>query len=160
MLRLRNNSSGATLPIGNSGWPTLEPATAFLAVLGTKDRCSTHGYRACVGLLLHSFSVALVICEVLPLLRAFLTIVVVAALSACLVHLRDAQGQRSQAADVQQTAWVRTVDGWEPSRILKLQPRSQGTPALHPALVATLQLGISLFGLLALPTTNRALRKS
>jgi len=93
-------------------------------------------------------------------LRACLTIVVVAALSASLAHLRDAQGQRSKSADATQIAWVRTVDGWEPSSVLSLGPRPQGPPALHPGLVASLQLGVSFFALLALPTTNLALRKS
>jgi len=98
--------------------------------------------------------------EVLLLFRACLTIVAVAALSACLVELRDAQGQRSMTADATRTTWVRTVDGWEPSTVLKLGPRPRGTPSLHPVLVASLQLGLSLFALLALPTANVSVRKS
>ena len=47
------------------------------------------------------------------MLRACLTVVAVAVLSACLVHLRDVQGQRPASADATQIAWVRTVDGWE-----------------------------------------------
>ena len=78
----------------------------------------------------------------------------------CLAHLRDAQGQRSTPADATQIAWVRTVDGWEPSLVLHLGPRPQGAPPLHPVLVASLQLGVSLFALLALPTANLAVRKS
>ncbi len=94
------------------------------------------------------------------MLRACLTVVAVAVLSACLVHLRDVQGQRPASADATQIAWVRTVDGWEPSSVLQLGPRPQGPPKLHPGLVATLQLGVSLFALLALPTANRAAHKS
>ncbi len=93
--------------------------------------------------------------------RAFLTCVSVIALSACIAHLRDAQGQRPAAADATKIAWVRTVDGWEPSSTLHLRPqRPNGPPALHPGLVASLQVGVSLFALLALPTTGRTARKS
>ncbi len=94
------------------------------------------------------------------MLRACLTIAAVAFLSACLVHLRDAQGQRPTSTDATQVAWVRTVDGWEPSSVLQLQSRPQGPPLLHPGLVASLQLGVSLFALIALPTASRAVRKS
>ncbi len=82
-------------------------------------------------------------------------------MSACLAHLRDAQGQRSaSAADATKIAWVRTIDGWEPSSTLYLRPRRpQGPPALHPGLVASLQVGVSLFALLALPAKNLASRK-
>lgn len=98
--------------------------------------------------------------EVRLLLRACLTIAAVAFLSACLAHLRDAQGQQSASADATPIAWVRTVDGWEPSSVLHLRPRPLGPPALHPGLVASLQLGVSLFALIALPTAKRVVRKS
>jgi len=94
------------------------------------------------------------------LLRAFLTIAMVAIVSMCIVHFRDAQADRTIPADLAEVDWVRTVDGWESSTVLQLGPRPQGTPPLHPVLVATLQLGISLFALLALPTANLAVRKS
>ncbi len=88
-------------------------------------------------------------------MRACLTIVVVASLSYCLVHFRDAQGQRSTSVAARRTAWVRTVDGWESSGVLQRKPRGQAAPSLHPVLVASFQLGVSLFALLALPTANR-----
>jgi hypothetical protein len=89
--------------------------------------------------------------ENLALLRLCLTILAVAALSACLVHYRDVQGQSSGSTDVTQIAWVRTVDGWEPSTVLMPRPRQQGPPTVHPGLIAGLQLGVSVFALLALP---------
>ena len=92
------------------------------------------------------------------MLRACLSIVAVAALSACLAQLRDAQGERAGAENARKIAWVRTVDGWEPSSVLTLGPPPQGPPALHPGLVATLQLGISLFALLALPAAKKVAR--
>ncbi len=94
------------------------------------------------------------------LLRACLTIVAVAVISACLVHMRDAQGQRAASADATRIAWVRTIDGWEPSSVLQRRPRPLGPPSLHPGLVASLQLGVSLFALIALPTAKRTPRKS
>lgn len=94
------------------------------------------------------------------MLRACLTIVAVAALSACLAHLRDAQGGGPDGRDAEEIAWIRTVDGWEPSSVLSLGPPPQGPPTLHPSLVASLQLGVSLFALLALPSTNLSRRKS
>ena len=94
------------------------------------------------------------------MLRACITIAAVALLSMCLAHFRDAQAQRTTSTDAAQIAWVRTVDGWEPSSVLTLGPRPQGTPPLHPVLVAALLLGTSLFALLALPTANLAERKS
>jgi len=84
-----------------------------------------------------------------PLLRVCLTIVAVAVLSAGLAYLRDAQGQRSEIAQPQHTAWIRTVDGWEPSTVLQVKLRPAAAPPLHPALVASLQLGLSFFALLA-----------
>ena len=94
------------------------------------------------------------------MLRACFTIVVVAVLSACLTHLRDVQGQKPQPAEATQIAWVRTVDGWEPSSVLTLGPKPAGPPAVHPSLVACLQLGVSLFALLALPPAQQVQRKS
>ena len=98
------------------------------------------------------------ISEVLALLRACLTVLLVAALSFGITILRDAQGEGS--APLKKISWVRTVDGWEPISVLNLAPPPQGPPALHPVLVATLQVGLSVFGLLALPTASPATRKS
>jgi len=131
--------------------------TAFSGHFGTKTSLSL-----CLGIgLAKVLAVATRLTEVLTLLRACFTIVAVAVLSAGLAQLRDVQGQQQPAAaDVTQIAWVRTVDGWEPSAVLHLESRPQGTPPVHPALVASLQLGVSLFALLALPTATRATRKS
>ena len=93
------------------------------------------------------------------LLRACLTIVAVALLSAGLAHLRDAQGDAGSSDETRKIAWVRTVDGWEPSSVLTLGPPPAGPPALHPTLVATLQLGLSLFALLALPASTQVSRR-
>lgn len=93
------------------------------------------------------------------MLRSCLTIVAVAVLSACLAHLRDAQGEGSDNGEIQKIAWVRTVDGWEPSSVLTLGPPPAGPPTLHPGLVAALQLGISLFALLALPAAAEVSRR-
>ncbi|MEM8947112.1 MAG: hypothetical protein AAGD11_18205 [Planctomycetota bacterium] len=92
------------------------------------------------------------------MLRASLKIVAVAALCATIVHLRDAQGDGTSPAS-RQVDWVRTVDGWEPISVLTIGPPPPGPPTLHPAVVATLQLGVSVFALLALPTVRHAGRK-
>lgn len=92
------------------------------------------------------------------MLRACLTVILVGAISFGITTLRDAQGEADRAA--KKLAWVRTVDGWEPSAVLTVAPPPQGPPSLHPVLVATLQIGLSVFGLLSLPTTNPTIRKS
>lgn len=94
------------------------------------------------------------------MLRACITIVAVALLSASFAHLRDAQGQRFASATTDQVMWVRTIDGWEPSTALTISPLPPGPPKLDPLLVALLQVGLSMFALLALPTATRVARKS
>jgi hypothetical protein len=69
-------------------------------------------------------------------LRSLLIIAVVAAIATGLSRLEHAHSQISTVSP----AWVRTVDGWEPS-----------SPVVHPALVAGFQLGASVFVLLAFP---------
>ncbi|MDZ4659118.1 MAG: hypothetical protein SH868_16215 [Bythopirellula sp.] len=80
------------------------------------------------------------------MLRSLFVITTVAALSGLLSHLESAQAERHTNA-----AWVRTVDGWEPSTVLTSNSLSEGSPALHPLLVAGFQLGASVFVLLAFP---------
>lgn len=75
--------------------------------------------------------------------RSLVTIVAVAAISCFLVKLQHAQGQLPD--------WVRTADGWEPSGVLLVESRPLETPELHPLLVASFQLGASVFVLLAFP---------
>jgi len=94
------------------------------------------------------------------LIRALFTIAAIALISAGIAHLRDSTVHQSAFAESQELTWVRTVDGWEPSSVLTAGPPPEGAPSVHPALIATLQLGLSLFALLALPTTNLAVRKS
>lgn len=98
--------------------------------------------------------------EGMPLLRACITIVAVALLSASFAHLRDAQGQRFASATTDKVMWVRTIDGWEPSTALTISPLPPDPPKLDPLLVALLQVGLSMFALLALPTATRVARKS
>ncbi len=97
--------------------------------------------------------------EVLVLLRPVVTILSVLVLSFGLAQLRDAQGDRVGTATEQRISWVRTVDGWEPSSVLTISPPPPGPPAVHPALVAILLIGLSLFALLALPPAVQSTRK-
>ncbi len=78
--------------------------------------------------------------------RLFITVLTVACLCLCINFLESAQGERSPALD-----WVRTTDGWERSGVVASQQPMDTSLAVHPALVATLQLGMSLFFLLAFP---------
>lgn len=96
------------------------------------------------------------------MLRACTTIAAVAVISAALLHLRDAQGQIASGppSSSQRLAWVRTVDGWEPSRVLERLPQPAGPPAVDPKLIALLQLGLSVFALLALPSKTQLVRNS
>jgi hypothetical protein len=73
-------------------------------------------------------------------------IATVAAISGLLSHLESAHAERHATP-----AWVRTVDGWEPSSVLTAQSISHDLPTLHPLLVAGFQLGASVFVLLAFP---------
>lgn len=92
------------------------------------------------------------------LLRGIITVVAVAALGAMISKFELARGERSQPAPTP-TRWVRTVDGWEPAEALRLAPNQSPTPALHPALVASLQAGISLFALMAFSDRAKDIRK-
>lgn len=83
----------------------------------------------------------------LTVLRSLLIISVVAAVAAGLNRLEHAHSQISTVSP----AWVRTVDGWEPSSALTTTPATEPSPAVHPALVAGFQLGASVFVLLAFP---------
>lgn len=80
------------------------------------------------------------------MLRSLFIIAIVAAISGLLSHLESAQAERHS-----DRAWVRTVDGWEPSSVLTTHSLVEGSPALHPLLVASFQLGASVFVLLAFP---------
>jgi hypothetical protein len=83
------------------------------------------------------------------LLRSLSIIVTVAAIAGVISHFESAQAERQPV--VQPTAWVRTIDGWEPSSVLTAETASI-PPSLHPFLVASFQLGASLFALLAFPS--------
>jgi hypothetical protein len=88
------------------------------------------------------------------LLRSLSIILTVAAIAAVISHFESAQGDRQMAdfqGEVQQVAWIRTADGWEPSTVLTAESAST-PPSLHPALVASFELGVSLFALLAFPS--------
>jgi hypothetical protein len=78
--------------------------------------------------------------------RSLCVIALVAAISGVISHLEHAQAQRHS-----HLAWVRTVDGWEPSTVLSTQSPAVSDPSLHPFLVAGFQLGASVFVLLAFP---------
>ena len=80
------------------------------------------------------------------LLRSLLIIAAVAAISTVLSQLESAHSQMPTASP----AWVRTIDGWEPSSVLTTDTNSN-TPSLHPFVVAGFQLGASVFVLIAFP---------
>ena len=80
------------------------------------------------------------------LLRSLVIIAAVAAISTVLSHMEHAHSQMPTASP----AWVRTIDGWEPSSVLTSDSLSS-TPVLHPLLVASFQLGASIFVLIAFP---------
>ena len=80
------------------------------------------------------------------MLRSLLIIAAVAAISTVLSHLEHAHSQMPTASP----AWVRTIDGWEPSSVLTTGSNSS-TPSLHPFVVAGFQLGASVFVLIAFP---------
>ena len=85
------------------------------------------------------------------MLRSLFIIAIVAAISGLLSHLESAQAERQPQTHSESAAWVRTVDGWEPSTVLTSHSMIEGSPALHPLLVAGFQLGASVFVLLAFP---------
>lgn len=91
----------------------------------------------------------------LLLFRSLLTISAVAVISCCLASFEQAQGRRPVSTD-----WVRTVDGWESSTVLRLESRTPSAPTLHPALVAGFQLAVSLFALMAFPSQVRSSKQA
>jgi hypothetical protein len=85
--------------------------------------------------------------------RSLLTILTVAAISGWI-----ARGERA-ASIAQASDWVRTADGWEVR--LVVEPHEPSTPPpVHPAVIAGLQLGASLFFLIAFPARVRVLPTS
>lgn len=84
------------------------------------------------------------------MLRSLATIMIVAAISGWISAGERAVG-RSTAGD-----WIRTSDGWE-SRVVVQPHQPFVLPPLHPGVVAGLQLGVSLFFLLAFPSRVREL---
>jgi hypothetical protein len=82
--------------------------------------------------------------------RSLLTILTVAAISGWISH-----GERA-ASVAEASDWVRTADGWEVRQMVEpYEPSSP--PPVHPAVIAGLQLGASLFFLLAFPARVRVL---
>ena len=82
--------------------------------------------------------------------RSLLIIIIVALLSALI-----SRAERVSGAQASQNDWIRTTTGWERRAGLTAE-RSQPQLGVHPALLATFQLGASLFVLLAFP--GRAVR--
>ncbi|BBO36447.1 hypothetical protein [Lacipirellula parvula] len=82
--------------------------------------------------------------------RSLLTILLVAAISGWISAGERAAG-RSPGGD-----WVRTRDGWE-SRFVVEPHETTALPTIHPGVIAGLQLGASLFFLLAFPSQFREL---
>ncbi|MCC6491985.1 MAG: hypothetical protein IT424_03080 [Pirellulales bacterium] len=83
--------------------------------------------------------------------RCLLTIAIVAAISGWI-----AQGERA-AGRPRGGEWIRTAQGWESRRVLAAAEIVR-PPAVHPAVVAGLQLGASLFVLIALPSRVKVVR--
>jgi hypothetical protein len=82
--------------------------------------------------------------------RSLLTILIVAAISGWISH-----GERA-ASVAEASDWVRTADGWEVRQMV--EPYEPSTPPpVHPAVIAGLQLGASLFFLVAFPPRVRVL---
>lgn len=87
------------------------------------------------------------------MLRSLLTILIVAAISGWI-----SAGERAvENPSTEAGRWIRTADGWEPRLVLEPQNPAPTLPAIHPGLVATLQVGVSLFFLLACPSRVRRL---
>lgn len=81
--------------------------------------------------------------------RSLLSIAIVAAISGWISRGEHAVG-RSAGDD-----WVRTAQGWQSRRVLQA-PAPPAAPPVHPAVVASLQAGASLFFLIAFPSRVRA----
>ncbi|HEX6961794.1 MAG TPA: hypothetical protein VF175_08010 [Lacipirellula sp.] len=79
------------------------------------------------------------------MIRSLLTILIVAAISGWISYGNGSVGDAAYATD-----WVRTADGWESRQAL--EPFEHSTPpAVHPAVIAGLQLLASAFFLAAFP---------
>lgn len=85
--------------------------------------------------------------------RSLLTILIVAAISGWI-----SAGERA-AGRTPANGWVRTSDGWE-SRFVVTPHEETTLPTIHPGVIAGLQLGVSLFFLLAFPSQFRELAVS
>ena len=85
--------------------------------------------------------------------RSLLTILIVAAIAGWISAGERAVG-RPAGSD-----WVRTNDGWE-SRLVVETREESAPPAIHPGVIAALQLGVSLLFLLAFPSRVRELAVS
>jgi hypothetical protein len=81
--------------------------------------------------------------------RSLLTILIVAAISGWISRAERV----STAADP--TAWVRTSAGWESRAAVEAGPPAP--PAIHPAVIASMELCASLFFLVAVPARVRLL---
>jgi hypothetical protein len=68
------------------------------------------------------------------LFRSLVTILLVSAISSWI-----SSGERTAGHAAHATDWVRTVDGWEPRRVVEPFELS-APPAVHPALIAGFQL--------------------
>lgn len=87
------------------------------------------------------------------MLRSLLTILIVAAISGWI-----SAGERAvENPATEGGRWIRTADGWESRLVLEALSSEPPLPAIHPGLVATLQVGVSLFFLLACPSRVRHL---
>jgi hypothetical protein len=84
--------------------------------------------------------------------RSVLVILAVASLSYWIARAERApQAEPAHSAARSAAEWVRTSDGWERRGALFGGPRSE--PAnIHPALVAGLQVALSVLALAALPS--------
>ena len=82
--------------------------------------------------------------------RSLFTIAMVAAISGWISWGEHAVGRPGDD-------WVRTADGWQSRRVLEAEPSAPPTE-VHPAVVAGLQLGMSLFCLIAFPSRVAAVR--
>ncbi|MBA3483674.1 MAG: hypothetical protein H0T51_17840 [Pirellulales bacterium] len=82
--------------------------------------------------------------------RSLLTILTVAAISGWI-----SRGERA-ASVAEASDWVRTADGWEVRQMVEPYEPSV-PPPVHPAVIAGLQLGASLFFLVAFPARVRVL---
>jgi hypothetical protein len=84
--------------------------------------------------------------------RNVLVILVVAAISGWI------NGNEHAVSDVYATEWVRTIDGWE-SRVMVESYDPPSPPAVHPFVIAGLQLLASLFFLAAFPARVSVVRQ-